>query len=108
MYSYIPHRPEELPRVDNHQSVSDRLERAWSHALLAVSTAEEEASRWVSRWASLAGWTPEEARRCAQEWAQRLTRHRTELERRVDDGVKSALSRIRLPKREEIQDLEKR
>ena len=88
--------------------ISDYLVKAWGQALSTVSAAEDEASRWVQRWAGVAGLNPDEVRRHATEWAERLTGQRRQLERSVEEGVRNALHLLRLPKREEVQDLEKR
>jgi polyhydroxyalkanoate synthesis regulator phasin len=95
-------------RLDDRRSLTEQLEKAWSQALGAVSAVEDEASRWVHRWAGAAGIGPDEVRRHAGEWAERLAGQRRELERFVDEGVRRALARVKLPKREEVQELERR
>jgi ubiquinone biosynthesis protein UbiJ len=94
--------------MDEPRSVTEYLERAWSQALLTVSAAEEEASRWVGRWAGAAGWGPEEVRKHASDWAERLVGQRRELEHFVEEGVRKAVGRMRIPKREEVQELERK
>jgi polyhydroxyalkanoate synthesis regulator phasin len=94
--------------LDERRSVSEHLERAWTQALLAVSTVEDEATRWVQRWADAAGLSPDDVRRQALEWAERLAGQRRQLERFMDEGVRRALANVQLPKREQIQDLERR
>ena len=89
-------------------TLSEHLERTWSQALLAVSAVEDEATRWVHRVAGVVGWGPEDVRRHAGEWTVRLAGQRQELERFVDEGVRRALSRFQLPKRETIQDIDRR
>lgn len=96
----------EAPR-EKHP-VAETFERVWSQALLAVSTAEEEAARTVQRIAASAGWSPEEMKRQARELTERLTGHRKDLERNVEEGVRRALSHLKLPRREELQDFEQR
>ncbi|MBJ6765187.1 hypothetical protein DRW03_29010 [Corallococcus sp. H22C18031201] len=91
----------EAPR-EKHP-VAETFERIWSQALLAVNTAEEEASRAVQRVASVAGWSQDEVKRQAREWTERLTGHRKDLEHNVEDRVRTALSRLKLPRREELQ-----
>ncbi len=96
----------EAPR-EKHP-VAETFERVWSQALLAVSTAEEEAGRTVQRLAATAGWSQEEMKRYARELTERLTGHRKDLERNVEDGVRRALSHLKLPRREEMQEVEAR
>lgn len=87
------------------RALPEAFERVWSQALLAVSAAEEEAQRVAQRVAALAGWGPEEVRRQARELTARLANQRHDLERTVEDGVRRTLSRMRVPRREELQDL---
>lgn len=94
--------------MNERRSLSGQLEKAWGQALLAVSAVEEEASCWVHRWAEAAGWSPDDARRQAAEWTERLAGQRRDLERFMDEGVRKAMSRLSLPKREEVQLLEQR
>jgi polyhydroxyalkanoate synthesis regulator phasin len=91
----------EAPR-EKHP-VAETFERVWSQALLAVNTAEEEAARAVQRVATVAGWSQDEVKRQAREWTERLTGHRRDLEHNVEDRVRTALSRLKLPRREELQ-----
>jgi len=90
------------------RSIPDQFRDAWSHALAAVSSAEDEAQKALSRVSDLAGWGPEEVRRHAREFAERLSGQRREIEKNIDQGVKKALSRVKLPRREEIESLQKR
>ncbi|MHA7631992.1 hypothetical protein D7W82_16890 [Corallococcus sp. CA049B] len=91
----------EAPREKT--SVAEAFERIWSQALLAVNTAEEEASRAVQRVASVAGWSQDEVKRQAREFAERLTGHRKDLEHNVEERVRTALTLLKLPRREELQ-----
>src|SRR5438309_1362460 len=65
------------------------IERVWSQALVAVSQAEEEASKAAHRFAEATGWGQEEVRRQARELAEKLSRQRRELERRLEDGKRA-------------------
>ena len=84
------------------------FERAWSQALLAVSTAEEEAAKLVARVSEAAGWTQDEVKRQVRELTDRLTHQRKELERGVEEGVKKALLRVKVPRREDLAGIEAR
>ncbi|XXF75492.1 phasin family protein [Myxococcaceae bacterium GXIMD 01537] len=92
----------EAPR-EKHP-VTETFERVWSQAILAVSTAEEEATRTVQRIASAAGWSQEEMKRQARELTERLTGQRKDLERNVEENVRRALSHLKVPRRDELQD----
>lgn len=96
----------EAPR-EKHPVV-ETFERVWSQALLAVSTAEEEAARTAQRIAAAAGWSQEEVKRHARELAERLSGHRKDLEHNVEEGVRRALAQFKLPRREELQEVEAR
>ena len=91
----------EAPR-EKH-SVAETFERIWSQALLAVNTAEEEAFRAVQKVAAVAGWSQEEVKRQARDFTERLAGHRKDLEQNVEERVRQALTRMKLPRREELQ-----
>ncbi|MGZ3457445.1 MAG: hypothetical protein ACXU86_02950 [Archangium sp.] len=88
--------------------LAETFERVWSQALLAVSTAEDEAARCAQRVAEMAGWSQEEMIRQGRLLTDRLAGHRKDLERNVEEGVRRALLPFKIPRREEIQDLEAR
>jgi polyhydroxyalkanoate synthesis regulator phasin len=96
----------ESPR--EKRPLAETFERLWGQALLAVSTAEEEAGRVVQRVTAAAGWSQDEVRRHARELTERLVTQRQHLERNVEDGVRKALGRMTLPRREELQDVSAR
>lgn len=96
----------EAPR-EKH-AVAETFERIWSQALLAVSTAEEEATRTLQRVASAAGWSQDEVKRQAREFTEKLVGHRRDLERNVEDAVRGALTRLKVPRRDELQEFEAR
>src|SRR5687768_8051578 len=94
----------DTPR-DKHP-VAETFERVWGQALLAVSTAEEEAVKAAQRVAEVAGWSQDEVKRQARMLTERLVGHRKDLERNVEEGVRRALSRMKVPRRDELQDFE--
>jgi Ni,Fe-hydrogenase III large subunit len=96
------------PETPQKRSLAETFERVWSQALLAVSTAEEEATRSVQRVADLAGWSQEEMIRQARLLTERLTGHRKDLEHNVEEGVRRTLLSLKVPRREQIQDIEAR
>lgn len=81
---------------------------AWSQALAGASSAEQEAERVLGRIADAAGFTPEDVRRYAREFGERLSAQRREIERNVDEAVRRAANRFRLPTRDEVDGLKQR
>ena len=94
--------PKDWPRL------GETFERIWGQALVAVSAAEEEAARALQRAASVAGWSQDEVVRQVREFTERLASQRRDLERNVEDGVRRALSVLKLPRREQLQEVETR
>jgi len=84
------------------------FKEAWSNALAGVNAAEQEAEKVLSRIADAAGFSPEDVRRQAREFGERLATQRREVERAVDEAVRRAANRFRIPSREDIESLEKR
>ena len=81
---------------------------AWSNALAGVNAAEQEAEKVLTRIADAAGFSPEDVRRQAREFGERLANQRREVERAVDEAVRRAANRFRIPSREDIELLERR
>jgi len=81
---------------------------AWSQALLGLSAAEQEAEKVLGRIADAAGFTPEDVRRHARDFGQRLEAQRRDMERSIDEAVRRATGRLRLPSREEVAGLRQR
>jgi polyhydroxyalkanoate synthesis regulator phasin len=90
------------------RTFSEIFEHLWSQALVAVSAAEDEVSKAVQKLAEAAGWSQEEARRQVRELSERLVAQRRELNRAVEEGVKKALARVKVPRRDELQDFGRR
>jgi polyhydroxyalkanoate synthesis regulator phasin len=88
--------------------LSDVVERMWAQALVAVSSVEEEAAQVVQRLQAAAGWSQDEVRRQVTEVSERLAAQRVALEKNIEDGVRRAVSRLRVPRREQIQALQGR
>lgn len=81
---------------------------AWSQALLGLSAAEQEAEKVLGRIADAAGFTPEDVRRHARDFGQRLEAQRRDMERSIDEAVRRATGRLRFPSREEVAGLRQR
>ena len=81
---------------------------AWSNALAGVNTAEQEAEKVLTRIADVAGFSAEDVRRHAREFGDRLASQRREIERGIDDAVRRAANRFRVPTRDDLEALQKR
>ncbi|HET9552589.1 MAG TPA: phasin family protein [Anaeromyxobacteraceae bacterium] len=88
--------------------IQEMFKEAWSHALAGVNAAEQEAEKVLNRLADAAGFSPEDVRRHAREFGDRLQSQRKELEKAIDDGVKKAASRLRVPTKGDLEAIEKR
>jgi poly(hydroxyalkanoate) granule-associated protein len=84
------------------------FKEAWSNALAGVNAAEQEAEKVLARIADAAGFSPEDVRRQAREFGERLANQRREVERAVDEAVRRAANRFRIPSREDIEALQRR
>jgi BMFP domain-containing protein YqiC len=88
--------------------IQTRFKEAWSQALVGLNNAEQEAEKVLTKIADAAGFSPEDVRRHAREFGERLTTQRRDIERAIDDAVKRAASRFKLPSREELDGLRQR
>jgi poly(hydroxyalkanoate) granule-associated protein len=59
----------------------------------------------VQKAQTVAGWSQDEVRRQMAELAERLAAQRKELEQGLEERVRGALQRLRVPRREEVQAL---
>lgn len=90
------------------RGLTEAFERLWSQALASVSAAEEEAAKAVHKLQGAAGLSQDEAKRFVRELTERLKSQRKELERTVDERVRTSLARVKAPRREELQELQRR
>ena len=88
--------------------IQTMFKEAWSQALVGLNNAEQEAEKVLNKIADAAGFSPEDVRRHAREFGERLTTQRKEIERAVDEAVKRTASRFKLPTREELDTLKQR
>lgn len=79
----------------------DFFQQIWSQALTTVAGAEEEAHKLLGR---LQGMSQDEARKLSE----RLAGQRKDLERRMDEVVKASVARLKVPRREEVAQLNAR
>ena len=97
-----------MSEAKEKRPLSDVVERMWAQALVTVSSVEEEAAQLVQKLQAAAGWSQEEMRRQASEVSERLASQRLALEKGLEEGVRRAVSRLRVPRREQIQALQDR
>ena len=88
--------------------IREAFKEAWSQALVGFNAAEQEAEKVMTRIADAAGFTPEDVKRHAREFGERLQVQRKEIEKSIDDAVRRAASRFRIPSKEDIEALQKR
>jgi poly(hydroxyalkanoate) granule-associated protein len=88
--------------------MQEMFKEAWSQALVGFNAAEQEAEKVIAKIADAAGFTPDDVRRHAREFGERLQSQRKEIEKTIDDAVKRASTRFKLPSREEIEALRRR
>ena len=88
--------------------IQDLFKEAWSQALVGLNAAEAEAEKVLDRLAGAAGLTPEDVKRHAREFGERLSSQRREGERAIDEAVKRAAARFKLPTRDEVEALKRR
>ena len=84
------------------------FKEAWSNALAGVNAAEQEAEKVLGKIADAAGFSPEEVRRQAREFGERLASQRREVEKAVDDAVRRAAGRFHIPTSSELEALRSR
>jgi Poly(hydroxyalcanoate) granule associated protein (phasin) len=92
-----------IPEKEKERRLPELFRDAWTQALSAVSSAEEEAQRALGR-----VWSPDDVRKHAQAFAEKLVGQRKEVEKSIDAGVKRTLARSKLPRREEVEALRAR
>jgi len=88
--------------------IQELFKEAWSQALVGLNAAEAEAEKVFNRLAGAAGFTPEDVKRHAREFGERLSSQRREVERAIDDAVKRAAARFKLPTRDDVEALKRR
>jgi polyhydroxyalkanoate synthesis regulator phasin len=89
-------------------NVQEMFKEAWSHALAGVNAAEQEAEKVFNKVADAAGFSPEDVRRHAREFGERLQAQRRELEKSIEDGVKKAATRLQVPTKGDLDAIEQR
>jgi polyhydroxyalkanoate synthesis regulator phasin len=101
---------ESRPPVPPHdrRSIAEFFQQVWSQALVTVTGAEDEAAKLLARVQGMAGWSQDEVKRQVRDYADKLTSQRRDMERKVEDTVRVGLQRLRVPRKEEIAQLNSR
>ena len=100
-------------------TVQEMFKEAWSQARAGVTAAEQGAEKVFGRVADAAGFSPEDVRRHARELGEqlksrrsefedRLHTQRKELEKAIDEGVKKAAHRLKVPTKGDLDALDQR
>jgi polyhydroxyalkanoate synthesis regulator phasin len=88
--------------------IRETFRDAWSSALAGVNAAEAEAEKVLGKLADVAGFSPDEVKRQAREFGERLVAQRKDLEKVIDEAVRRAANRFRIPTQADIEALTKR
>jgi polyhydroxyalkanoate synthesis regulator phasin len=88
--------------------IQEMFKEAWSTALAGVNAAEQEAEKVFTRLADAAGFSPEDVKRHAREFGERLTMQRRDVERAIDDAVRRAANRFRIPTQDDLSAVQRR
>ena len=88
--------------------LADFFKEAWSQALLKVSAAEDEAAKVLHKAGDLAGWKPDDVKKLAKEFSERLMAQRKEFEKSLDEGIHRAVARVKFPRRDDLDALVRR
>jgi poly(hydroxyalkanoate) granule-associated protein len=88
--------------------IQQMFKEAWSNALAGVNAAEQEAEKVLTKLADAAGFSPDDVKRHAREFGERLTTQRREIEKAIDDAVRRTANRFRIPSQSDIEALQRR
>lgn len=88
--------------------IQEMFKEAWSQALVGLNAAEAEAEKVLARLADAAGFSPDDVKKHAREFGERLSNQRREVEKAIDEAVRKAAARFKLPTRDDIEGLKKR
>ena len=94
--------------MKDKKPLSELLRETWLNAMGIVSSAEAEVSRATSRLVEILGRPKEEAQHFAQELQARVRKNREELDKRVQEAVKTASDKLRNPLANEVAQLRQR
>jgi poly(hydroxyalkanoate) granule-associated protein len=93
------------PEGNGRKSSQDLFKDLWSQALVTVGAAEDEVRKLLERLSEVVEIKPEDVKHYGKELSERLRTQRKDLEKSVEDGVRKALGRLKIPSREEVDAL---
>jgi polyhydroxyalkanoate synthesis regulator phasin len=94
--------------ASDKRTVAEFFQQVWSQALVTVTAAEEEVAKVLGRLQGVVGWSPDEVKRQMKQLTERLAAQRKELERRAEESVKASVAKLRVPRRDEVAQLNAR
>lgn len=89
-------------------AIRETFKEAWTQALVGLDAAEQEAEKVFNKVAGVAKFDPAEVRRLSRDFAGRLQAQRQEIEKTLERAVKRAGTRLKLPSRDELDQLRQR
>lgn len=96
------------PTSKDKRTFSEFFQQVWSQALVTVTGAEEEVAKALGRLQGMTGWSQDEVRRQVHQFTERLATQRRELERSAEESVKASMQKLKVPRREEVAQLNAR
>jgi poly(hydroxyalkanoate) granule-associated protein len=87
------------------RSSQDLFKDLWSQALVTMGTAEDEVRKLLERLSEVVEIKPEDVKHYGKELSERLRTQRKDLEKSVEEGIRKALGRLKVPSREEVDAL---
>jgi poly(hydroxyalkanoate) granule-associated protein len=87
------------------KSSQDLFKDLWSQALVTVGVAEDEVRKLLERLSEVVEIKPEDVKHYGKELSERLRTQRKDLEKSVEEGIRKALGRLKVPSREEVDAL---
>ena len=85
--------------------VIDRLQEAWQHSVGAFATDEGETQTLLGRLVALGTLSKEEARQVLSKVREGIESNRVELERRIDESIRTATARLTIPSDPDVRAL---
>lgn len=96
------------PAAKSDKAFLARMREAWKLSVGEYAVEEGETRSLLGRLEALGTVTKEDARQVFNYAKKNIEKNRLELEKRVEDSVKKATSRLIIPSDDEIRDLRKR
>ncbi|HUB10103.1 MAG TPA: phasin family protein [Myxococcales bacterium] len=101
----MEHGPSQEPQGGERRGSQDLFKDLWSQALVTMGAAEEEVKKLLDRLSEVVEIKPDDVLKYRRELSERLRTQRRDLEKSVEEGLRRALSRLKVPSREEIDAL---